>query len=96
MQQVVLNPGGLFSWIVVGILAGFIASRLVRGSGLGCLMDLVVGVVGAFIGGFLVSLFVSPGTTFGFLGSLIVAILGAVILLGFIRLVAPSRPRRPL
>jgi uncharacterized membrane protein YeaQ/YmgE (transglycosylase-associated protein family) len=95
MQNVVLNPGGLISWIIVGLLAGFIASRLVRGRGMGCLLDVVVGVVGAFIGGFLVSLFVSPGTSFGFLGSLVVAILGAVVLLGIVRLVTPGRPRRP-
>jgi uncharacterized membrane protein YeaQ/YmgE (transglycosylase-associated protein family) len=54
-----------------------------------------VGVVGAFIGGLVVSLFVSPGTTFGFFGSLVVAILGAVILLAIVRLVTPSRPRHP-
>src|ERR1700704_6175874 len=96
MQNVALTPGGLISWISVGLLAGFIARRLVRGRGLGCLLDIVVGVVGAFIGGFLVSLFVSPGTTFGFFGSLLVAILGAVVLLAFIRLVGgSSRPRRP-
>jgi uncharacterized membrane protein YeaQ/YmgE (transglycosylase-associated protein family) len=95
MQNVVLNPGGLISWIIVGLLAGFIASRLVRGRGMGCLLDIVVGVVGAFIGGFVVSLFVSSGTTFGFLGSLVVAIVGAVILLGFLRIITPDRPRRP-
>jgi uncharacterized membrane protein YeaQ/YmgE (transglycosylase-associated protein family) len=96
MQQIALNPGGLLSWIIVGLIAGAIAGRLVRGRGLGCLLDIVVGVVGAFIGGFLVSLFVSPGTTFGFFGSLLVAILGAVVLLAFIRLLGgSSRPRRP-
>ena len=95
-MQVALNPGGLVSWIIVGLIAGAIAGRLVRGRGLGCLMDIVVGIVGAFIGGFLVSLFYSPGTTFGFFGSLLVAILGAVILLVFIRLLTPrSRPQRP-
>ncbi|WP_338200415.1 GlsB/YeaQ/YmgE family stress response membrane protein [Candidatus Nephthysia bennettiae] len=95
-MHVALDPGGLLSWIIVGLIAGAIAGRLVRGRGLGCLMDIVVGVVGAFIGGFLVSLFVQEGTTFGFVGSLLVAILGAVILLAVIRLVSPSsRPRRP-
>lgn len=95
-MHVELNPGGLVSWIIVGLIAGAIAGRLVRGRGLGCLMDIVVGVVGAFIGGFVVSLFYSPGTTFGFVGSLLVAILGAVILLLFIRLVTPGpRPQRP-
>lgn len=95
-MHVVLDPGGWLSWIVVGLIAGAVASRLVRGRGLGCLLDIVVGVIGAFLGGFVVSLFVGPGTTYGFFGSLLVAILGAVILLGFIRLLAPSRPRRPV
>ena len=90
-MHVVLDPGGLLSWIIVGLIAGAVAARLVRGHGLGCLMDIVVGVIGAFIGGFVVSLFVGPGTYYGFLGSLLVAILGAVILLGVIRLLTPSR-----
>jgi uncharacterized membrane protein YeaQ/YmgE (transglycosylase-associated protein family) len=90
-MHVVLDPGGLLSWIIVGLIAGAVAARLVRGHGLGCLMDIVVGVIGAFIGGFVVSLFVAPGTSYGFLGSLLVAILGAVILLGVLRLLTPSR-----
>ena len=95
-MHVALNPGGFLSWIIVGLIAGAIAGRLVRGRGLGCLLDIVVGVVGAFIGGFVVSLFVQGGTTYGFFGSLLVAILGAVILLALIRLVSPSsRPQRP-
>ena len=90
-MHVVLDPGGWLSWIIVGLIAGAVAGRLVRGRGLGCLMDIVVGIVGAFVGGFVVSLFVAPGASFGFFGSLLVAILGAVVLLALIRLVTPSR-----
>jgi len=90
MASAVLNPGGWFAWLIVGLLAGAIAGTLVRGRGYGCLVDIVVGIVGAFIGGILVGLFL-PGTAFGFLGTVIVAILGAVLLLGFIRLVSPGR-----
>jgi uncharacterized membrane protein YeaQ/YmgE (transglycosylase-associated protein family) len=89
-----LNPGGILAWIVIGILAGAIAGRIVQGRGLGCITDLVVGVIGAFIGGYLVSL-VAPGNQYGFLGTLLVAVLGAVVLLAFVRLVAGSRARRP-
>jgi len=85
-----LNPGGLLAWLVIGLLAGAIASRVVRGRGYGCLMDIVIGVLGAFIGGLVVSLFV-PGTLFGFIGTLIVATLGAIILLAFVRVLSPSR-----
>ncbi len=85
-----LNPGGFFAWVIIGLIAGAIAGMLVRGRGYGCLMDIVVGVLGAFIGGILVSLLL-PDTTFSFIGTLIVATLGAILLLAFIRLLSPSR-----
>ena len=88
--SVVLNPGGWFAWLVVGLIAGAAAGMLVRGRGYGCLVDIIVGILGAFIGGFVVGLFL-PGTAFGFFGTVIVGILGAVLLLGFIRLVSPRR-----
>jgi len=85
-----LNPGGWLAWLVVGLLAGAIAGRVVRGRGMGCLLDVVIGVLGAFIGGAVVSLFV-PENTYGFIGTLIVATLGAIILLAFVRLISPGR-----
>lgn len=85
-----LQPGGIIAWILVGLIAGAIAGRLVRGHGLGCLVDIVVGILGAFIGGFLVGLVFPVTQAFGFFGSLLVAILGAVVLLALIRLLAPS------
>ena len=90
LASVILNPGGWFAWLIVGLLAGAIAGTLVRGRGYGCLVDVVVGIIGSFIGGIVVGIFL-PGTAFGFVGSLIVAILGAVLLLAVIRLVAPGR-----
>ena len=86
-----LEPGGWISWIIVGLIAGAIASRIVRGRGMGCILDIVVGVVGAFVGGLIVSLF-APGT-YGFWGSLVVAILGAVVLLAVVRLLTGGRRR---
>ena len=79
---------GILSWIIVGALAGWIAS-LIMGTNnqQGCLLDIVVGVVGAFIGGFVMSL-LGFGTFTGFnLWSIIVAIVGAVILLAIIKAV---------
>jgi uncharacterized membrane protein YeaQ/YmgE (transglycosylase-associated protein family) len=90
IANVILNPGGWFAWLIIGLLAGAIAGVLVRGRGYGCLVDIVVGIVGSFVGGIIVGLFV-PGTVFGFIGSLIVAVLGAVILLTFIRLLSRGR-----
>ena len=90
LASVALEPGGWFAWIVVGLLAGAIAGTLVRGRGYGCLVDIVVGIIGAFIGGIVVGFFL-PGTAVGFIGTLVVAVLGAVLLLGVLRLVSPGR-----
>ena len=75
--------------MIIGLIAGAIAGRLVRGRGYGCLMDIVVGVLGAFIGGIVVGLLL-PDTTLGFIWTLIVATLGAIALLAFIRVLSPS------
>jgi uncharacterized membrane protein YeaQ/YmgE (transglycosylase-associated protein family) len=49
-----LNPGGIIAWIVVGMIAGWLADKFVKGGGYGLIGDLVVGLLGALIGGFLV------------------------------------------
>lgn len=69
------------AWIVLGIVAGFIASKLVNKSGSGLLMDLVLGVVGAVVGGWLFNQFGSAGVTGLNLYSLLVAVVGAVVVL---------------
>ena len=46
-----LEPGGLLAWLIVGLVAGFLASRVIRGGGYGLIGDIIVGIVGAFIGG---------------------------------------------
>lgn len=80
-------------WIVIGGLAGWLASVLVRGSGLGLLLDVVVGIVGAFIGGLIVELIGGTGFTGFNLWSFFVAFIGAVALLLIVRLVRGSRGR---
>jgi uncharacterized membrane protein YeaQ/YmgE (transglycosylase-associated protein family) len=69
--------------IILGILAGFIASKLVSGSGMGVLMDLVVGIVGSVLGGWIFGL-LGLGA-YGLIGQLIMAVLGAVVLLLLVR-----------
>jgi uncharacterized membrane protein YeaQ/YmgE (transglycosylase-associated protein family) len=81
----------LLGWIVVGLIAGAIASRIVAGRGFGCLADIIVGVIGAFLGGFLISLFVHTSTVYGFVGSLVVAVLGATVFLALLKLLAGGR-----
>ncbi len=76
----------LLWFLIVGLIAGWLAGLLVKGGGFGLVGDLVVGVIGAFVGGFLFStLGVSAGG--GLLGSIIVATIGAVVLLFIVRLV---------
>lgn len=74
-----LEPGGLFAWIVVGILAGWIAGIISRGTGFGCIANVIIGLVGAFIGQLILELLNFRGSV-GFLGSIAVATFGAVIL----------------
>jgi uncharacterized membrane protein YeaQ/YmgE (transglycosylase-associated protein family) len=86
-----LDPGSWISWIIVGLIAGAIAARVVAGRGFGCLADIVVGVAGAIIGGFLLSALFGASGTVGFWGSIIVAFIGAAVLLSVLRLVSGGR-----
>jgi uncharacterized membrane protein YeaQ/YmgE (transglycosylase-associated protein family) len=87
MLNVSISFANLLMWILVGGLAGWLASLVVRGGGLGLVGDVLVGVIGAFLGGFLLSqvfpsLYAFTGGFTGFsIGSLIVAFVGAVVLL---------------
>lgn len=85
-----LQPGGIIAWLIIGLLAGFIASVVVKGGGYGLIGDIIVGLVGAFIGGLLINLLI-PDATFGFWGSLVVAIIGAVILIAILRAIGRGR-----
>ncbi|HKX01686.1 MAG TPA: GlsB/YeaQ/YmgE family stress response membrane protein [Methylomirabilota bacterium] len=69
------------SWIVLGLIAGFIGSKLVNKTGEGFFLDIGLGIVGAVIGGWLFSLFGMHGVTGLNIYSLIVAVVGAVVLL---------------
>jgi uncharacterized membrane protein YeaQ/YmgE (transglycosylase-associated protein family) len=72
---------GIIAWIVLGLVAGFIASKIVNHHGRGIAIDIVVGVVGALVGGFLFHLIGGYGITGFNLWSLLVAVIGAVVLL---------------
>jgi len=85
-----LDPGGLIAWLVVGLIAGWLAGQFMRGGGYGLVGDIVVGVIGAFIGGFVFSLLL-PGSSVGLIGSIIVAFIGAVILVVILRAVSGGR-----
>jgi uncharacterized membrane protein YeaQ/YmgE (transglycosylase-associated protein family) len=83
----------LLAWLIVGGVAGWLASLLVRGAAMGIVGDIIVGIVGAFIGGSVLTLLL-PGTVSltGFnLGSLVVAFIGAVIVLVLVKLFMGQR-----
>ena len=69
------------AWIVLGLIAGFIGSKLVNHTGEGLIRDVLLGVVGAIIGGYLFNVFGAPGVTGLNLYSLLVAVVGAVVFL---------------
>jgi uncharacterized membrane protein YeaQ/YmgE (transglycosylase-associated protein family) len=83
----------LLAWIVLGVVAGFIGSKLVNRSGSGLVMDLVLGIVGAVVGGFVFQEFGHAGVSGLNLYSLMVAVIGAVIVLVIYHAVARRRLR---
>ena len=71
----------IIGWIVLGLIAGFIASKIVNKQGSGIIVDILLGVVGAIVGGFLFTQLGAVGVTGFNLWSMIVAIIGAVVIL---------------
>src|ERR1700709_59416 len=71
----------IIAWLVLGLIAGFIASKIVNNSGEGVMLDIVLGIVGAVVGGFLFS-FIGAAPVTGFnIYSVIVAVIGAIVVL---------------
>lgn len=89
LAELSMWPGGIISWIVVGLVAGWLAGLFMRGGGYGFVGDLVLGLVGALVGGLLFSTFVQGVA--GFWGSVAVAFVGACLLVALLRAVAPAR-----
>jgi uncharacterized membrane protein YeaQ/YmgE (transglycosylase-associated protein family) len=86
-----LSASTIIWWLVVGLIAGVLASFVMRG-GYGIVGDIVIGIVGAFLGGFLASL-LGIGAS-GLVGTIIIAFIGACILIALLRVVSRSYPRR--
>jgi uncharacterized membrane protein YeaQ/YmgE (transglycosylase-associated protein family) len=84
-----IRTDSLIAWLVVGLIAGWIAGTVTRGRGFGCIVDVILGLVGAVIGGWIFTkLGIAAG---GFWGSLAAAIVGAIVLVAIARLFAGSR-----
>ncbi|HBK07209.1 MAG TPA: GlsB/YeaQ/YmgE family stress response membrane protein [Acetobacteraceae bacterium] len=81
----------IVAWLVLGLIAGFIASKIVNRSGEGVILDIVLGIVGAFVGGFLFTFFgAAPVTGFN-IYSVIVAVIGAIVVLAVYHAIAGRR-----
>ena len=86
----------ILAWIVLGLIAGFVASKIVNKTGEGVVMDIVLGVVGAVAGGWLFNRFGEAGVTGLNLWSIVVAVIGAVILLVLYHALTGRGTRRAL
>jgi uncharacterized membrane protein YeaQ/YmgE (transglycosylase-associated protein family) len=83
---------GIIAWIIIGAIAGWLTGKIMKGSGFGFLMDMVVGIVGALIGGFLSSHLGLGGIgQHGLIMSIVIAVIGAIILTLIIRLISGNR-----
>lgn len=83
---------GIFAWILIGVLAGWITGKLMKGSGYGFLMDMIVGLIGALIGGFIAGKMGLGGVSeHGMFASIVIAVLGAVLLTAIVRLISGNR-----
>ena len=71
----------ILAWIILGLISGFIASKLVNRAGEGVILDIVLGIVGAIVGGWLFNAFGEAGVTGLNLYSMLVAVVGAVVVL---------------
>jgi uncharacterized membrane protein YeaQ/YmgE (transglycosylase-associated protein family) len=85
----------ILAWLVLGLIAGFLASMVMKGGGYGIVGDIIVGVVGAFLGGFLFSVLTGNPNPVNNLdiGSIFVAFVGACILIAILRAISGSRAR---
>jgi uncharacterized membrane protein YeaQ/YmgE (transglycosylase-associated protein family) len=83
----------ILAWIVLGLIVGFLASAVMRGGGYGLVGDVIIGVVGALVGGFIFSVLGGSGITGFNVYSLLVAFVGACILIALLRALSGSRAR---
>ena len=89
VADLALMPGGIIAWIVVGLISGWLAGLMMKGGGYGMLGDILVGLVGSLVGGFLMGFFVLGVE--GFWGSVFVSFLGACAFIAVARAIQGRR-----
>ena len=82
---------GILSWIVLGLIAGFLAGQFMKGGGYGLIGDIVLGIIGALVGGFLSSQLLGIDVTGFNITSILIAFVGACIVIGISRAVSGNR-----
>jgi len=87
--EITLHPDGIIAWVVVGLIVGWLAARVMKGGGFGVVGDMIMGLLGAVIGGLVFGLILTGEA--GFWGSIVVAILGAWILIAISRFLSFGR-----
>jgi len=88
-SALMLAPGGIIAWLIVGLLAGWLAGVVMKGGGFGMAGDIIVGLIGSFLGGIIMGSLVEGPT--GFWGSIFVAFIGACVLIFLLRLISGRR-----
>ena len=82
--------GAFLWWIIVGLIAGFLTGKIMKGNGFGVFADILIGIIGAFVGGFIMRAIGGTGQG-GFVYTIIVATIGAILLTLLLRLVTGNR-----
>jgi uncharacterized membrane protein YeaQ/YmgE (transglycosylase-associated protein family) len=95
LVSVTLDPGSILVWALIGLIAGFLASKVMTGRGKGIVADIVIGVIGAFAGGFLARYLgvTTAVTSHSIIVEIVIAFAGAVILLAILRLAGFGKRR---
>ena len=83
---------GILSWIIVGLIAGWLAGLVMKGGGYGVLGDIILGIIGALVGGFLASALFGVGVSGFNLTTLIIAFIGAVVVVAIVRALPGRSP----
>jgi uncharacterized membrane protein YeaQ/YmgE (transglycosylase-associated protein family) len=85
---------GIIAWIIIGVIAGWLTGKIMKGSGFGFFVDMIVGIIGAMIGGF-ISYHLGMGGVreHGLIVSIFIAVLGAILLTWIVRLISGNRGR---
>jgi uncharacterized membrane protein YeaQ/YmgE (transglycosylase-associated protein family) len=96
LVSVTFDPGSILIWTLIGLVAGFLASKVMTGKGKGIVTDIVIGIIGALAGGFLARYFkiTTAITSRSIIVEIVIAFVGAIILLAVLRMAGVGKRKR--